>query len=137
MEWPEAACPTYGALVTSALCSTLSLSGCNAGVGLDRDEALSHRGKPTSDQREEGQLLGTALSGDREEFPNVSRIGRGPELSEQRLVLEDADQGRSALGLSTRQRAVTHEDSTAQLVPSFLPTPTLQSESRLQFLWPG
>ena len=40
-------------------------------------------------------------------------------------------------GLSIRQRVSTHEDSTAQLVPFSLPISTLQSESRLQFLWPS
>lgn len=94
--------PTHGALVTSALCSTLVLSGYKVGAGPDSDEALSSR---EVDQWLEGPLLGTAFSGDREEFPNMSRMGKDSELSEQGLVLEDpcTRWGRSGLGLSTRQ----------------------------------
>lgn len=81
-----AGCPTHDALVTSALCSTLALSSYKVGAGPDSDEALSLR---EVDQWLEGLLLGTALSDDREEFPNMSRMGRDPELSEQGRVLED------------------------------------------------
>lgn len=97
-----AGCSTHGALVTPALCSTLALSGYKVGAGPDSDEALSSR---EVDQWLEGPLLGTALSGVREEFPNMSRMGRDPELSDQGLVLEDpcSRWGRSGLGLSTRQ----------------------------------
>lgn len=41
VEWPVAGCPTHGASVTSALCSTLALSGYKVGVGPDSDEERS------------------------------------------------------------------------------------------------